>query len=156
MEGIVEFLGSLGWIADPIGIFGAFVATIAATYSFKTRKALKKQEESQKAVIEVFLESAESGRTRQYEVCNIRRADLTRSEVNGYLGTIPLANGQLGRYSIADMITPAYFKELEKVQTDADVKRLTIRCTEAELDQFDQRALEELSAALSDRTSLPG
>lgn len=150
----MEFLGSLGWIADPIGIFGAIFATIAATYSFKTRKALKKQEESQKAIIEVFLESAESGRTRQYEVCNIRRADLTRSEVNGYLGTIP-REGDSPAYRIAYMITPAYFKELEKVQTDADVKRLTIRCTEAELDQFDQRALEELSAALSDRTSLP-
>lgn len=152
MEGIVEFLGSLGWIADPIGIFGAIFATIAATYSFKTRKALKKQEESQKAIIEVFLESVEQGRTRQYEVCNIRRADLTRSEVMGYLGTIP----PQGRFSIAYMITPEYFKELEKVQTNFDEARLTIKCTDAELDQFDQAALQRLSAALSDRTSLAG
>lgn len=73
----------------------------------------------------------------------IRRKNLTRAEVLGLLGMLPMrAEGK--RYSLAALSHKVFFDELEDAQVNGSVHEVVIPCTHAELQQFNPVKLREV------------
>ncbi len=72
----------------------------------------------------------------------LRRADLARAELLGYIGMVPMKE-KGKRFSINYVNTPEFFQELRKAQTSKGNYTIDILCTNDEYDQFDFVALKQ-------------
>ncbi len=73
----------------------------------------------------------------------IRRKNLTRSEVQGLLGVIPMREDNRSRYDPSPIAKADFFRSLEKAQSGKS-NTLTINCTSEELNQFDLSKLQKI------------
>lgn len=73
----------------------------------------------------------------------IRRKNLTRAELQGMLGMLPMKTmGQ--RYQLDALNDGAFFDDLENAQIDRDIKEIEIVCKPQELEQFDAQRLSQV------------
>ncbi|WP_298609734.1 hypothetical protein [uncultured Thiothrix sp.] len=119
-------------ILDKIGIFAA-VASIFVSLSI--RAYLWRKEKRDNALIDIRLHcpNPETLITLQGQ---IRRKNLTRAEVQGLLGILPMKE-KGKRYELQALNQKAFFDALEEAQVNAEIHELVIECSAKELEQFD-------------------
>ena len=73
----------------------------------------------------------------------IRRKNLTRAELQGMLGILPMRESGK-RYELDALNNSDFFARLQKAQVDRAVKKVEIICQPRDLEQFDQKRLESI------------
>lgn len=92
-------------------------------------QAQKRQEQK----ISVILQN---GRQRIELPVELRRAELTRAEVLGRIGMIPMkAKGQ--RFSLVHLSTPEFLRQINQILSSDGDSTLIIPCNAEEFEQFD-------------------
>jgi hypothetical protein len=90
----------------------------------------KRQEQS----VTVILQNG--ARQRLELPVELRRAELTRAEILGRIGMIPMkVKGQ--RFSLEYLSTPDFLRQINQIFASDSNSILTIPCNESEYDQFD-------------------
>jgi hypothetical protein len=129
----MSFLDILGLVADAIGILGAGFALYAAIQAHQIREAQEREQQRQNKKVTVLLQYGSESHALPVE---LRRADLTRSEVLGRIGMIPMKQkGQ--RFSLSYLNEPAFLQQINQIAEGKGDAVLTIPCTIEEFDQFD-------------------
>ncbi len=112
-------------------------APIAAWQAYRARQELKQEKARQNAKVTVVLKS-ESG--LQYVLpVPVRRADLTRGEIMGRLGMIPMkpvGDNKHPKFKLAFTNTPVFLEQIAQVIEGDDHATLTFTCTDEEFEQF--------------------
>ena len=75
----------------------------------------------------------------------IRRKNLTRAELQGMLGILPMQKAG-SRYQLDVLNDPAFFDRLEQAQVDRDMKEVEIVCEPSDLEQFNRERLATVCA----------
>lgn len=73
----------------------------------------------------------------------IRRKNLTRAELQGLLGMLPMKVAK-DRYVLGVLNTSDFFEVLEQAQVCREVDEINIICEEHEIAQFDSERLKEV------------
>jgi hypothetical protein len=74
--------------------------------------------------------------SNKVELYNMRRSELSRGEIMGRLGTLPVR--KLGsRFRIDYIATKNFVEQVDKAKEDESVKEILIHCTEEEFQQFE-------------------
>ncbi|MCG8349959.1 MAG: hypothetical protein MI924_19515 [Chloroflexales bacterium] len=121
------------YIADIIGIGGAIFALFAWIQSFQLRKEIAREQRRQHKKITVVLQHGSEDLELPVE---LRRAELTRAEVLGRLGMIPMkTKGQ--RFALDYLHTPAFLHQINQISESDEDAILTIPCKSEEFTQFD-------------------
>lgn len=134
----------MGWDAfwsytDKIGIVAAFIAMVFSFWGWFNQK---RKERRDNTLIYIRLRCNEPLVTITLQG-QIRRKDLTRAEVLGLLGMLPMkTKGQ--RYELAELNRHVFFGKLEDAQINGAVNEVVILITREELHQFDHKKLLEL------------
>lgn len=119
-------------ILDKIGIFAA-VASIFVSLSI--RVYLWRKEKKDNALIDIRLHCNEPETTITLQG-QIRRKNLTRAEVQGLLGILPMKE-KGKRYELQALNQKAFFDALEDAQVNPAIYELIIYCNQTEMTQFD-------------------
>ena len=123
----------LGIAADVIGIAGAVFAFLAWLVSLNTARKAKLEEKRQNKKILVQLRSGSS----YFDLLvPLRRSELTRAEVLGRVGMLPLKDPSK-RFSIRYLNSPEFLKRLNEIIGGDGSPTLEISCDLQELQQFD-------------------
>lgn len=123
----------LGITADLIGILGAVFALLAWLQSRRTQIEIERERERQNQKVQVSLVC---GSEKVLLPSEIRRAELTRSEILGRIGMLPKKDST-GRFAIGYLNTPDFFRKMNRIRDGGESDNvLEISCTAAELDQF--------------------
>jgi hypothetical protein len=129
----MNYLDILGLVADTIGIFGAGFAFYAAIQARQIRKAQELEQQRQNKKVTVLLKYGDALHRLPVE---LRRADLTRAEILGRIGMIPMK--QKGeRFSLSHLNTPEFLKHINQIVEGTGDADLIIPCTREEFEQFD-------------------
>jgi hypothetical protein len=124
---------TLGLIADIIGILGA----VFALFSWMQARQLKKIQEQEKIRLNqkvgVILQH---GQEKLELPVAIRRAELSRGELLGRLGMIPLEK-RGGRFSLGYLNTAEFFQQMGQILEGQGEMTLIIPCSKEEFEQFD-------------------
>jgi hypothetical protein len=128
------------WISITADILAWVTAIISAVFAIRAwqqataiRQTMEQEKQRQNKKIQIILQYG----GKEYKLpVTLRRADLTRSEILGYLGMIPMKKkGE--RYSLAYLNYPEFARRINEISdTDGD-SVLTISCTQDEIAQFD-------------------
>lgn len=122
----------LSAIADVIGILGAIFALFAWLKSLQIQRELRREQQRLRQQIKVVL--SYGPQTLALPV-HIRRSELTRAEVLGRIGMLPMQTPG-ARFSLGATSTPEFLRRLDEiVDADGDTT-LTIPCTKEEFEQF--------------------
>ncbi len=128
---------TLDWIgltADIIGILGAVFALFAWRQARQLREDLKQEQTRQNQVVQVELRQGD--RTYALPVLQLRRGELTRAEILGRIGMVPMKKkGQ--RFEIRYTNTAEFLKQINQILDGKVDSILTIPCTDNEFEQFD-------------------
>lgn len=122
----------LGTIADLIGIAGAVFAGLAWLASRRTEARLRREQERLAAPVFVCLVS---GNDRKILPLELTRAELSRAELLGRIGMVPMKNPG-ARFSLANLATPIFLRKLREAQQGSGSVTIDIPCTQAEIEQF--------------------
>lgn len=129
----VTFLEWLGLVADLIGILGAVFALFAWRQARQIRAAQQLELARQSKMVQVTLQHG----SQKIELpVQLRRAELSRAEILGRIGMIPMRK-QSARFSLAYLNTPEFLKQINQVVEGTVDGVLTIPCTADEFRQFD-------------------
>lgn len=126
-------------IADIIGILGAGFALLAWLQARQLKQEYDAEKVRQHKKVQVVLQHG----TQKIELpVELRRDELTRSEILGRIGMIPIKKEvppkKAGkRFSIVALHTPEFLKQINQIITGTEEGILTISCTEEEMEQFD-------------------
>ena len=131
----METVRLLGFLADVVGIAGALFASFAWWQAKKLRQETKQEQERLRQKIHIVLKLTDGDRQIDLPV-DLRRAELTRAELLGFLGMVPMKN-KGRRFSLHYLSTPDFFKELDRIQRSTRNEALVIPCTVDEINQFD-------------------
>jgi len=136
----MEFVAVITPIADAIGVITAVFALWGWANTAFLRRQIADAERRRLAAIRVVLKSP----TREIELpLAMVRADLSRAELLGRIGMLPLApaaaQAQGGRFRLRAMGRPEFLVTLAAVQR-GERDELVISADEAEIDQFDLSA----------------
>ncbi len=133
----------LGYIADVIGILGAIFALLGWQKAKELQKELQvelqREKKRQNEKVQIILQH---GTTKIPLPGDFRRDELTRSEILGRIGMIPIkkeidkGGGKPKRYSIESLGEPEFFKQIDQIIIGAGEGIMTISCTEEEIKQF--------------------
>lgn len=138
-EGVLKILEFIWKILEFISVIAAVVG---AVYSFWIKMYLRRKEKHDNALIDLKLRCDEANVTIILQG-QIRRKNLTRAEVQGLLGILPmLEKGK--RYELQDLNRKSFFDQLEDVQVNYSATQLVVKCTLDELKQFDLAKVKEL------------
>lgn len=130
----VTTLEWISLIADIIGILGAVFALFAWRQARQLREDLKQEQTRQNQVVQVELRQGD--RTYALPVLQLRRGELTRAEILGRIGMIPMKKkGQ--RFEIRYTNTAEFLKQINQILDGKVDSILTIPCTDTEFEQFD-------------------
>jgi hypothetical protein len=131
---------ALGTIADVIGIFSALFALLAWFNTRRIRKDSQREQDRLDQKVKLSLETAD-GKQLISLPGTLRRAEVTRAEVLGWIGMLPMKKkGQ--RFEIGYLNTAEFLDQLGQVQTGRGDVTLRICCTQEELDQFDRNPVQ--------------
>lgn len=123
-----------------LGTFTNIVSLLSLAVSFSIWCGLRYRERFEKQLINIHIK-VKNGEVYPLHG-RIRRKNLTRSEVQGLLGILPMKAKQ-ERYKLASLSQADFFRRLEEVQEDRTKNTLVVECSVEELKQFD---LEKLQA----------
>ncbi len=129
MYELIELSTILNWvdrISSVIGIGGAI-------FSWLIWLKLRRRERFNEQRITIFLKFEGRIVTLPYA---IERKNLTRSELLGLLGLLPMKVKEK-RYSLNFLNTREFFQCLKAAQDKKDVHLIEIKCADEELEQFD-------------------
>lgn len=120
--------------------FGTLVGLLAAFFSFmawlkarRVQRDLQNEKARQSKKITVTLQHG--GNKIELPV-ELRRAELTRAEVLGRLGMIPMKT-KGSRFALTYLNTPEFLKQINQIMDGNGDEVLTIPCTQEEFEQFD-------------------
>jgi len=119
--------------ADIVGILGAFFALFAWLQARQVRKAITFEQQRQNRKITVVLQH---GADRLELPVELRRAELTRAEVLGRIGMLPMKTPG-ARFSLGYLNNPDFFRQISAIMVGTDDATLTIPCKQEEFEQFD-------------------
>lgn len=132
----VTTLEWISLIADIVGILGAVFALFAWQQARQLREYLKQEQTRQNQMAQVELRYGD--KTYPLPVLQLRRSELTRAEILGRIGMIPMKKkGQ--RFEIRYTNTAEFLKQINQILDGKGDGVLTIPCTEEEINQFDLR-----------------
>jgi hypothetical protein len=129
---VLEFIGTL---SDMFGVAGAIFALLAWLKIKRTADDLERERQRLGQHVNVSLVLEHEGKTRTLPV-GLRRSELTRAELLGRLGMMPMATpGQ--RFALSFLNTPEFLGRLEEAQTSTGKYTFVIPCKDAaEFEQF--------------------
>lgn len=130
-------------IADVIGIFGAIFAVRAYLNTRRISAFQKSEQERLDQKIQIRLLNKEDKKTYIDLPGKMRREELARSEVLGWLGMLKMKVPG-SRFSIAYLSDEKFLETMNEIQSTAGDKVFVIPCDPAELDQFDASLLKTL------------
>ncbi len=120
--------------SEIIGILGALFSLVAAINTCFLRKKLNREKQRQNQLIRVILNHG----SQSIELpVKMRREELTRSEVLGFLGMIPMKGGGQPRFLLKYLNKPEFFRQIRDIKDGIGELILTIPCSEEEYNQFD-------------------
>jgi cadmium resistance protein CadD (predicted permease) len=121
----------LSRLSDVFGILGAIISLLIWL-------RLKSKEKFNDQRIKIKLKMPDVLVELPYE---IERKYLTRSELQGLLGILPIKPGDgrkvTDRYELSFLNTPDFFASLEAAQDDKDTNTVIVTCYDYEVAQFD-------------------
>lgn len=132
----------MGWLAiaaDICGVLGALFALYAGVNTYLLQKKITQEQERLDKKIKVILQYGE----KSFELpVELRRAELTRSEILGRLGMIPIKAGkelkpQQPRFSLRYTNKPEFWRQIDNITASDGEHIITIPCSEEEFNQFD-------------------
>jgi hypothetical protein len=123
----------IGFVADIIGISGALFALLGWQKARQVQEELEREKIRQNKEVQVVLAH---GADKIELSVELRRAELTRSEILGRIGMIPTKKPGR-RFAIASLNTPEFLKQINQVAMGSGEGILTIPCTKEEMEQFD-------------------
>lgn len=123
-----EELDILGYVSTIISLISTAVS-VAIWLRIKTKEKFNEQ----RIKIQLKVPNTTQSYDFPYE---IERKFLSRSELQGLLGILPVKNAS-HRYSLSFLTTIAYFDKLKAAQDDENTTAIEIICTQAEWDDFD-------------------
>ncbi len=128
---------------DKVGIAVALLTTfITMVFSVLIWLHQKRKEKRDNALIHIRLRCDNPAVTITLQG-QIRRKDLTRAEILGLLGMLPMkTKGQ--RYELSNLNKQVFFDELEDAQINSLITEVIIPFQQDELLQFDYTKLREV------------
>lgn len=122
----------ISWAADIIGTLGGLFAFFAWVQVSLIRKELEREKSRQSETVKVILRNPEKSLELPME---LRRAEVTRAEVLGRLGMIPMKK-RSSRFEIIYLNTPDFLRQINQIREGSGAVSLFIECSKAEIDQF--------------------
>ena len=120
-------------IADIIGILGALFALLAWRKAREVQRELQREQQRQSRKITVILNYG----PKPLELpVHIRRVELTRAEILGRIGMLPMKNPG-ARFSLGYINKPEFLQRMYEITGSTGDTTLTIPCTKEEFEQFD-------------------
>ena len=117
---------------DKIGIAAALITMV---FSILIWLSQKRREKREYALLDIYLHCPETKQSIKLPG-QIRRKNLTRAEVQGLLGILPMRIKN-NRYSLPSLNKVTFFETLEDAQINSQTQILIINCSQNELEQFD-------------------
>ena len=123
----------LSTIADSIGILGAIFALFAWLKARQIQQEFQAEQQRQNRKITVILNYG----PKPLELpVQIRRVELTRAEILGRIGMLPMKNPG-ARFSLGYINKPDFLQRIYEITGSTGDTILTIPCTKEEFEQFD-------------------
>ncbi|PWQ99321.1 hypothetical protein [Leucothrix arctica] len=129
-----------GFFWEQLDRFGIIIGLITGVITMLIWLHLKWREKKDNDLIAVNLLDLSVGYKATLP-CKIRRKNLTRAELQGLLGMLPM-NEKGKRYELDGLNHVDFFSSLEKAQVSRDIYEVNILCTNDDLMQFDKARLE--------------
>jgi hypothetical protein len=126
-----EFFNWQGVVGTIFGLIGLYFSWNAWNESKQAKKLLEEEILRSNEKIRIFLTD---GKNTQ-ELPSLRRQDVTRSEIQGRLGTIPMKKKGT-RYSIEYVSSADFIKQIDKIAEESGQGTLMINCSTVEFNQF--------------------
>lgn len=146
---IMEYFGNVANIAAVIGI-------IYGLYQYLTNQRKFKEEEIRKNT-PITIRLVEKGGARKITLPNkVRRGDLTRAEVLGRLGMIPMLpdldnpKNKQQRFEIKKNATEEFIRDIDHLNVSSKGDTLMINCETLEMNQFDTKEIKKLGFDVTD------
>lgn len=137
-------LTPLALLADLIGVIGATFAAFAWYQAKRLREETNANQAFLNQRISVVMKLDEDGGPRQIELpVQLRRYELTRAELLGRLGMLPMKD-KGRRFSLDHLATPAFLENLDRVHSSEADNVLLIPCSPDEIRQFDLPAAQAI------------
>jgi hypothetical protein len=150
----------MSWIsilADIIGIVSAIFAVAAWINTRRISAFQKSEQERLDQKIQIRLLNKEDNKTYIDLPGKMRREELARSEVLGWLGMLKMKVPG-SRFGIAYLSDEKFLETMNEIQAASGDKTFVIPCTPAELDQFDaslQKVLDPNSSPIQPEAAQP-
>ena len=129
-----DFFNWQGVIGTIFGIVGTIFALLAWQKSKQVETFLEKEKERLNEKIKMILKQGNN----EYILPDLRRQDVTRSEIQGRLGVIPMkVKGK--RYAIEFTNSSEFYRQIDLVSegsNESGHSSLIIDCTDEEFAQF--------------------
>ena len=126
----------LSLIADLIGILGAVFALFAWRQARQIREDQQREQIRQNQLVQIKLQYGKQ--SYDLPVLQLRRGELTRAEILGRIGMIPMRTKEKGkRFEIRYVNTAEFLQQINQILDGNKDGILTIPCTEQEFNQFD-------------------
>jgi hypothetical protein len=128
----------LSFASNVIGVLGGVFAFFAWIQASRLRKDAQRELLRQNAQVKIILEHGDN----RYELpVPIRRAELSRAELLGRLGMIPVRkkvtnDEEQKRFSIEHLNSAEFFVRLDEIILSSGNETLVIPCTTDEFEQF--------------------
>lgn len=128
-----DFYGWSGVVGAVVAIPGTIFAILAWSKSRQVEKFLEKEKARLNEKITLILNDGNN----EQKLPHLRRQDITRGEIQGRLGAIPMKK-KGARYAI--QFLPEFYEQIDLISEGTNEKgrsTLTITCTPEEFSQFD-------------------
>ena len=129
------------WISNIADVIGILSAVLAAIFSIKTNLELRRERKRLNGKINIVLKRKDGEKRYQLPV-GMTREELSRAEILGRLGMIPIDDKkkitlQQPRYAIDQVNTEEFLTMIDKIRNGDGDSTLEIECSEKEFAQFD-------------------
>jgi hypothetical protein len=134
-------------VANLASLVGLVVSIMAWWKIVKVDKDLARERKRLAQGVKVVLKWGETQNDR-LELPSISRGDLTRAELLGLIGMMPLRN-PTERFAIAYISSPQFFSALKTAQRSDGEASLELSCEQNEIERFDLDKWRKLQTSTS-------